>query len=99
MAKVEKSAEYTSIYVLVVNKWYIGTLLGSKYSEGKKTAIRNKYVLLIAFYTYLQDDYSDKLPTDEEMKIYDKVSRSQLEIAARTILTSVTSEKAFRDMD
>lgn len=99
VAKVEKSVDKTTIYVSVVNKWYLGAMLNSKYTEGKKTTLRSRYVLLTAFYAYLQDDRYDKLATDEEKRHYEKVSSSQLEIAARTVLTAITSEKAFKEMD
>ena len=42
-----------------------------------------------------QDDFVDKLPTDTEKQYYEKMAQGQLEIAARTVLIGLTSEKAF----
>lgn len=95
VAEVEKTTEKTVIYVSIENEWYIGALRRSKYSEGMKRVIQNRYVLLIAFNAFLQDDFIEKLPSDSDKQQFEKLKQSQLEIGARTILTGLTSEKAF----
>lgn len=95
VADVKESPDKTIIYVSVENEWYIGALRRSKYTESRQRVVQNRYVLLIAFYAYLQNDYVSKLQTDIDKQNYDKIADSQLEIAARTILTGLTSEKAF----
>jgi hypothetical protein len=98
VAEVEKSNEKTTIYVSIENEWYIGALRRSKYSEGMKRIIQNRYVLLIAFNAFLQDDFIEKLPSDLDKQQYEKIKQDQLEIGARTILTGLTSEKAFESL-
>lgn len=95
VAEVERSPEKTVIYVSIENEWYIGALRKSRYTEGMKRIIQSRYVLLIAFNAFLQDDFIEKLPTDIDKQYYEKMKQGQLEIAARTILTGLTSEKAF----
>lgn len=97
VAEVVSSPEKVVIYVSVENEWYLATLRKSKYSEVKKQYIKNRYVLLIAFFAYLQSDNINKLQSDMEKSSYEKIGQSELEIAARTVLTGLTSEKAFED--
>jgi hypothetical protein len=95
VAEVEKMPEKTVIYVSVENQWYHGMLRKSRYSEVMKRTIQNRYVLLIAFNAFLQDDFIERLPTDIDKQNYEKLKQGQLEIAARTILTGLTTERAF----
>jgi hypothetical protein len=95
VAEVERSTERTVIYVSIENEWYIGALRRSKYSEGMKRVIQNRYVLLIAFNAFLQYDFIENLPSDLDKQQFEKIKQGQLQIGARTILTGLTSEKAF----
>jgi hypothetical protein len=95
VAEVEKTTEKTVIYVSIENEWYIGALRRSKYAESMKRVIQNRYVLLIAFHAFLQDDFIEKLPSDSDKQQFEKLKQDQLEIGARTILTGLTTEKAF----
>ena len=98
VAEVEKTTEKTVIYVSIENEWYFGALRRSRYSEGMKRVIQNRYVLLIAFNAFLQDDFIERLPSDSDKQQFEKLKQNQLEIGARTILTGLTSEKAFENL-
>jgi hypothetical protein len=99
VAEVKKDEKHTTIYVSIENKWLVAALRKGKYSEVRKKAIQNRYVLLVAFYAYLHYYQSEQLPSDEEKQLYEKTADSMLEIGCRTVLTSLTSEKAFDEKE
>ena len=99
VADVKKDPDKTTIYVSIENKWLAGALRKGKYSEVRKKAIQNRYVLLTAFYAYLNDFYAEKLQSEDTKQLYESVVPGILEIGSRTILTSLTSEKAFEESE
>jgi hypothetical protein len=95
------------IYVSFGNKWLIGALSGSGYTLTKQELLRNKYLLHMAFYAYLQNKGLKDLGSNGLQKeglgqtqslsevMLDKIRQDSLEWAARAILTAITSEQAF----
>jgi hypothetical protein len=66
----------------------------TKYTEQRNRYLKNQYVLLVAFYAYLADCYTEhNLKSDEEKQLNERVANGQLEVAARTILCSITAKK------
>lgn len=97
VAEVRESNR-TVIYVSTENKYLVGTLTNTKYTETKKESIRNKYVLHIAFHAYIQYQDSEKLENQAiDAKVMESMQHEELVRAARTLLTALTSEKALEE--
>lgn len=94
VADVKKDNEKMTIYVSMENKWYREVLLRGKYSTARRNVIQNKYVLLMAFNAYLADKFKEKREK-EEIELSDFQVQELFETGTRTILTAITSEKAF----
>lgn len=95
------------IYVSFGNKWLMGALKGSKYTSTQQDLMKQKYLLNMAFYAYLQNKGLNNITKNgsevESLlsaqnipeEILERVRQESLEWAARTILTAITSERAF----
>jgi hypothetical protein len=94
VADVKKDNEKVTIYVSMENKWYREVLLRGKYSEVRKNLIQNKYLLLMAFNAYLADKFREQREK-EDIEFPDNQVQELFETGSRTILTAITSEKAF----
>lgn len=99
-----REASSIVIYVSMSNKWLLGALTGSRYVLTQQEVLRNKYLLHIAFYAYLQNkglkDFGRNGVTPEpaqsiSQEALDKIRQESLVWAARAILTAITSEQAF----
>lgn len=95
------------IYVSLGNKWLMGTLTGSKYTSNQQEIVKNKYILNMAFYAYLQNKGLNDITrngTESEPslsaqniseELLERIQQDSLEWSARTILTAITSERGF----
>jgi len=93
------------IYVSLGNKYLTGMLTSSKYTSTKQEVLKNKYLLNIAFYAYLQNkglkdlekkEGSDQAQTQSISDTFiEKIRHESLEWAAKAILAAITSEQAF----
>lgn len=94
------------IYVSLGNKWLMGALIRSKYTEAQQNVLKSKYLLNMAFYAYLQKRGWNVLAKNGEEGnslsaqnlpegLLEKIQQKSLEWTARTILTAITSEQAF----
>jgi hypothetical protein len=93
------------IYVSLGNKYLTGTLTGSNYTSTKQEILKNKYLLNIAFYAYLQNKGLKELGKNGETsstqtqgvseELLGKIRQESLEWAAKAILAAITSEQAF----
>jgi hypothetical protein len=95
VAEVKTSDSSIAIFVSVANKWLVGALKESKYPSSTKEMMRDKYVLHAAFHAYIQEEAYKKLNGSVPESTYEKLKAAELERAARTILTAITSEGAF----
>jgi hypothetical protein len=93
------------IYVSLGNKYLTGMLTGSNYTSTKQEILKNKYLLNIAFYAYLQNKGLKELEKGEGTSsaqtqnipdnFLEKIRHESLEWAAKSILAAITSEQAF----
>lgn len=91
IAKVMKNTNNTTIYISLENRWLKNALKNTRYSPKHKNIIRDRYILLTAFNAYLQEN----LNQSQGYSIDELYIQKQLEIGVRTILTSLTSDKAY----
>jgi hypothetical protein len=78
------------------NKHFLKTIHEIRYSESKKKLVIDRYILLISLSAFKHDEYKEKhLKTTDEKTVYEKILNDILNIAALTVLTSLTSEDAF----
>lgn len=94
VAEVLQGSEKITIYVSVENKWLREILLRGNYSEVKRKAIENRYILLMAFNAYLADKFWEQREK-ENFELAGNHIQEIFEAGTRTILTAITSEKAL----
>lgn len=85
------------IYVNMENKWLHSTLLKLNYTSGRVNKFKKDYVLHIAFHTFIQSDYFKNEVLEIEDQEKEKIKDSELDRAARTILTALSSESGMKD--
>ena len=102
-----REAKSIDIYVSFGNKWLMGSLRGSRYTSTQQEIIKNKYLLNMAFYAYLQNKgltniTKNRTETESSLsaqnipeEFLERIRQESLEWSARTILTAITSERGF----
>jgi hypothetical protein len=96
VAEVKEDSRRVDIYISLGNKWYMGAMDKAKYTVDYLEQFKWKYGLYLAFHVYLQHLEFKKTDVGIPEAVLNRIKQTEKERAARTVLTSITSEKAFR---
>lgn len=97
VAEVKERDDGVDIFVSVANKYLHLTLSQSGYSAAHQDVLRSRYVLLAAFHAFIQEQAIKDLQDQGPASDVDHLRMYELDRAARTILVSLTSERAFSE--
>lgn len=97
VAEVKESADSIAIFVSVANRWLLGALRSAKLTVASKERLRDKYALHVALHAYLQEDRYKGITEGIEEAVREQMKMEELDRAARSLITALTSEGAFKD--
>jgi hypothetical protein len=99
VAEVKENSKSVDIYISLGNGWYVGAITKAKYTADYLEQFKWKYALYLAFNVYLQRLEFKKTSLEISERIsessWEKIMQQEKERAARTVLTTITSERVF----